>query len=112
MRQVGKHILELSEQISEIVCESPMLVVLGDINIHIEAVQDATAQNLLASITTMDVSWVISGPTQHTGQTLVLEFFLTRVYRPTEIKPTKDGLIASNLPKSFLKTVGPSLPSK
>lgn len=50
------------------------LLVLGDFNIHAEALRDKPAQDFLAAIATLGQSQIISGFTQHIGHTLDFVF--------------------------------------
>ncbi|XP_061490084.1 uncharacterized protein LOC133388035 [Rhineura floridana] len=65
---------ELAGVVSGLVLESPRLVVLGDFNIHAETALSGVAQDFMASMTTMGLSQVLSGPTHAAGHTLDLVF--------------------------------------
>lgn len=49
-------LLELSKVVSDVLSESPRLVVLGDISIHTEAICDRSVQDFMVSMITMDLS--------------------------------------------------------
>ena len=50
------------------------MVVLGDLNVHAEAVSAAPAQDFMASMTTIGLSQFVTCPTHETGHTLDLFF--------------------------------------
>lgn len=54
---------ELSKAVSDLVLELPKLVFLGDANIHAEAPEEGATQDFMMSMTTMDLSLAVYGPT-------------------------------------------------
>ncbi|XP_053151089.1 uncharacterized protein LOC128344612 [Hemicordylus capensis] len=65
---------ELAGVVSEVALGSPRLIVLGDFNVHAEAPLVGAAQDFMASMATMGLSQLVSGPTHVAGHTLDLVF--------------------------------------
>ena len=64
-------ILELAKLVLVVVLESPWLV-LGDFNVHAEALLSGVTQDVMSSMTTMGLSQIVSAPTHAARQTLDL----------------------------------------
>lgn len=71
-------LLELTEQFSIVFLETLTSVVLGDFNIHAKAALNKTTQLTMATMATMGLSQVISGPTHQDERTLDFVFYTDR----------------------------------
>uniref|UniRef100_A0A803SN06 Reverse transcriptase domain-containing protein n=1 Tax=Anolis carolinensis TaxID=28377 RepID=A0A803SN06_ANOCA len=65
---------ELAGVVSGLALESQRLLVLRDFNVHAETILTGAAQDFMASMATMGLSQVVSGPTHRAGHTLDLVF--------------------------------------
>ncbi|XP_053154385.1 uncharacterized protein LOC128345841 [Hemicordylus capensis] len=65
---------ELAGVVSEVALGSSRLIVLGDFNVHAEAPLVGAAQDFMASMATMGLSQLVSGPTHVAGHTMDLVF--------------------------------------
>uniref|UniRef100_A0A803SSU4 Reverse transcriptase domain-containing protein n=2 Tax=Anolis carolinensis TaxID=28377 RepID=A0A803SSU4_ANOCA len=60
--------------VSGLALESQRLIVLGDFNVHAETTLTGAAQDFMATMATMGLSQLVSGPTHRAGHTLDLVF--------------------------------------
>lgn len=67
-------LLELADLVSDVILESSILLLLGAFNIHAESAQDKPVPDFLATMSTLDLSQVISGSTHLGGHMLDLVF--------------------------------------